>query len=147
MKKTVVLVLSVLFVGTFLMCGCSGTKFKEYQGSAILQGNGGEVYTVDGIDFWHNGEPDRKYKVLGEIEEGHKHRIPLGPLSPASRLFSNPDAGEEAIAKAAEKNGGDAVIFVAKTPQTNTDSDTSTEDQSGHQRRQQYTLIVVKYVE
>ena len=130
-----------VFTAAVLLCGCSSTKFTEYHGSEVLQGAGGEERTVDGIDFWEKGDPDRKYKILGVIEESRKHRLPLGRFS---RIFSNSgdtDDRDSVIAKAAHEHGGDAVIFVDRS---RSQSDIG---QFGEQNHPQYTLVVIKYVE
>jgi hypothetical protein len=146
MEKNTALVLSLLFAGAFLVGGCSTTKFEKYDGSVAPAENVGEVSSVDGIDFWRNGQPDRQYLILGVIEQSHYHRLPLGE---ASRTFSNSgdrEDREEAIAKVAHKNGGNAVIFVAETPESTMDADQSTEESYGHHRHQRFTLLVVKYI-
>jgi hypothetical protein len=138
-------ILSTLFVTAALLCGCSSPKFTEYHGSEVFQGAGGTMRTVDGIDFWENGEPDRKYKILGVIEESHKSRLPFGRFS---RLFSNTGDRDSAIAKFAHKQGGDAVIFAGETPEPSTDSEQSSEGWSGHgNHRRLAKPVVIKYVE
>jgi hypothetical protein len=151
MKKIIKLTLCMLVAGAFLVGGCSSTKFEKYDGSPTPAGNVGEVDSVDGIDFWRNGQPNRQYLILGVIEQSHHHRLPLGRLS---RAFSSPgdsenrqEAREDAIAKVAHKNGGDAVILVAETPEFNPDTDSATDESYGHHRHQEYTLIVVRYVQ
>jgi len=62
-------ILSTLFVATVFLCGCSSTKFTEYHGSEVFQGTGGEVRVVDGIDFWENGDSNRKYKILASLKK------------------------------------------------------------------------------
>ncbi len=136
----------MLFTGAFLIGGCSTAKFEKYDGSPTPEENVGEVDSVDGIDFWRNGQPDRQYLILGVIEQSHHHRLPLGRFS---RVFSgsgDSEDREEAIAKVAHKNGGDAVILVAETPEADPDTDQSIDEPYGHHRHQQFTLIVVKYV-
>lgn len=143
--------LCMLFAGAFLISGCSTTKFEKYDGSPTPAGNVGEVDSIDGIDFWKNGQPNRQYLILGVIEQSHHHRLPLGRLS---RAFSSPgdsenreEAREEAIAKVAHKNGGNAVILVAENPESDTDADESSDETYSHHRHQQFTLIVVRYVQ
>jgi len=132
-------ILSTLFVATVFLCGCSSTKFTEYHGSEVFQGTGGEVRVVDGIDFWENGDSNRKYKILGVIEESHKRGYLPGHFN---RLFSDSGDREKAIAKAAHKQGGDAVVFVSR------DQGQSNMDQSGNGHHQRSTeLVVVKYVD
>jgi hypothetical protein len=108
-------------------------------GSEVFQGAGGSVRVVDGIDFWENGDSNRKYKILGVIDESHKHGYLPGHLN---RLFSDSGDRESAIAKAAHKQGGDAVIFVARAQEP------SSVDQygNGHHRRST-ELVVIKYVD
>jgi len=132
--------ISMAFVATVLLCGCSSTKFTEYHGAEVYQGAGGNVRTVDGIDFWENGEPDRKYKILGVLDEGSKHHLPLGRFS---RVFSgsgNSDARDSAIAKGTHKYGGNAVVFAAKNQEQSDDG------QLGGRNHQRFILVVVKYV-
>ena len=79
-----------VFTAAVLLCGCSSTKFTEYHGSEVLQGAGGEERTVDGIDFWEKGDPDRKYIILGVIEESRKHRLPLGVFHEFFQIQATP---------------------------------------------------------
>jgi len=55
------------FVAAVLLCGCSSAKFTESHGLGVLRGSGGEVRSVDGIDIWENGEPARKFEILGSV--------------------------------------------------------------------------------
>ena len=49
-----------------LLTGCATTDYQPYEGKAnFLQGDGGTKVTVDGVDFWANGSPPRKFLVLG----------------------------------------------------------------------------------
>jgi hypothetical protein len=131
--------LSTLFLATVFLCGCSSTKFTEYHGPEVFQGAGGSVRVVDGIDFWENGDSNRKYKILGVIEESHKRGYLPGRFN---RLFSDSGDREKAIAKAAHKQGGDAVIFVSR------DQEQSNMDHSGNGHHRRSTeLVVVKYVD
>jgi hypothetical protein len=129
MKKSIAL----LFFTAVLLCGCSSTKFTEFKGTGVFQGTGGELRTVDDIDFWENGEPDRKYKILGTLDAGHGHRG--GHL-----LGAFHQDRDTAIAKGVRKHGGDAVIFVAK------DQPPSDEDDFSGKKHQQFTLVVIKYL-
>ena len=123
-------ILSTLFLATVLLCGCSTTNFTEYRGPAVVQGNGGTVRAVDGIDFWENRDPDRKFKILGVIDD----RRGDGILSRSGR--------DSAIAKVAHMRGGDAVILM------NSDRELSGVDQYGNVHYKRNTkLMVVKYEE
>ena len=91
--------LAALLVATLLICGCSTTKFTEYHGSEVFQGKGGgAVSNVDGIDIWEDGDADRKYKILGLIEQSRGERLPFGRFF---RIFSSPGDRDSTIANAA----------------------------------------------
>jgi hypothetical protein len=126
-------------VALFILCGCSSTKFTEYHGSDVFPGKGGgAVSSVDGIDFWEDGDADRKYKILGLIEHSRGQRLPFGRFF---RSFSSSGDQESAIAKAARKQGGDAVIVL------NGDDEQSGGDEfGGGHHRQHKKFVVVKYV-
>ena len=85
-------------IAAFVMTACSHTSFSEYRGADIVQGKGGTVHVVDGIDFWDSGDPDRKYKILGAITDERPNNL-IGLL-----------AGNRAIVKAVRERGGDGVI-------------------------------------
>jgi hypothetical protein len=126
---------SALFVALVLLCGCSTPAFTEYNGSEVFQGTGGEEQNIDGIEFWENGEPARKYRILGVLAEGHDNYRP-GDFS----NFFHSDR-DSAVAKAAREHGGDAVVFVDK------DQGTPNTGQLGSEQHRRFTLVVVKYVE
>ncbi|HXD01657.1 MAG TPA: hypothetical protein VN048_20135 [Verrucomicrobiae bacterium] len=132
--------LSALLVATFLLGGCStSTKFTEYQGTDVFQGKGGgAVSDVDGIDFWEDGDADRKYKILGLIEHSRGKRPPFGRFF---RSFSSSGDSESAIAKAARKNGGDAVIVLGGD-----DEQSGGDDFGERHHRSHKKYLVVKYV-
>ena len=62
-------------LGVFVLTGCntlesafSSTDFSLYQGEPVaFQGEGGENETIDGIDVWRHGFPNRRYRVVGTI--------------------------------------------------------------------------------
>jgi len=136
-----------LIVTVFLLCGCSSTKYTVYHGTEMFQGKGGDVLLVDGIDFYdHEGEPTRKYRILGMIEEAPKHRLPMGRLS---KVFSGSggngsDEKYAAIAKLAHQKGGDAVMVVSGNPEPSGDED---DGGGGRHRHGAKKFVVVKYME
>lgn len=80
----------------------AGTGFLTYEGwDSVQQGKGGEKKVVAGIDFWMQGSPPRRFKILGSIDGAARHGL-MGRIS-----FSNP---EDDVAKQAQKVGGNAVI-------------------------------------
>lgn len=92
--------LLVVALTSALLVSCSTTRFTEYRGASVLQGKGGTVRTVEGIDFWENGEPDRKYRILGIIDDTRGEGL-------ISRAGKDSD-----IAKVARQYGGDAVVLI-----------------------------------
>lgn len=77
------------------LAGCS-TKYSAYHGAKIVEGKGGAVSQTDGIDFWDEGEPPRKYQVIGVISDSRPEGFAMA-------------ARRSQIAKLAKKHGGDAV--------------------------------------
>jgi hypothetical protein len=77
------------------------TKFMEYRGQNIIGGTGGTVKVVDGIDFWETGEPDRKCRIVGEIQYDEE--------------------SDSTIAKVTRKYGGNAVVHAGLDRHGNVD--------------------------
>ncbi len=90
----------VSILAASLAVGCASTNFTEYRGPDLAQGTGGTVRTVDGIEFWENGNPNRKVKILGVIDDKR-----------ADGLFSK-SSRDSALAKTAKSKGGDAVVLM-----------------------------------
>ena len=65
--KNITSTISVAIVA-LLLSGCASVNFTPYRSSEILQGKGGSIRVVKGIDFWENGVPDQKYKIIGIID-------------------------------------------------------------------------------
>jgi len=121
--------LAVLLV-TILATSCSTTNFTEYRGQGVVEGKGGTVRVVEGIDFWENGEPDRKYRILGVIDDSRGDGL-------ISRLGK-----DGAIAKVARERGGDAVILSGSSRELR-----GVDLDSGAAYHRRITkLVVVKYV-
>jgi len=90
-----------------LLLGCSAASaadFVSYEGKdAVQEGNGGEKKIVDGVDFWSNGAPPRKFKVIGYITDSRFKSGLIGMMRMSGL--------ESSIAKETKKAGGDAVIL------------------------------------
>ena len=81
------------------MVACATVDYQPYEGrNNVFEGEGGTKVAVDGIDFWANGTPPRKFAIVGvvtgEIGSGY---------------------GDEAIirssvARAVKERGGNAAI-------------------------------------
>jgi hypothetical protein len=98
MKKITIPALTLVF---FLISGCSlvKTDYKSFEGSqsGIVQGKGGSKVIIDEMDIWDDGEPPRKFKLIGFIDDTRE----TGLLQISSR---------KNIVKKAHEVGGDAVI-------------------------------------
>ena len=85
---------------------------------------------VDGIDFWENGDPNKKYEILGVIDDNR-----------GDGIFTHLGR-DSAIAKVAHEKGGNAVILM------HSDRVLSGVDPYGNvDCRRDTKVMVVKYVE
>jgi hypothetical protein len=91
--------LSVLGVLCTLLCSCADTQYYTYSGSRVCQGAGGAARSIDGIDFWIEGSPAKRFQVIGVITDDRR----------GSRIAMALRNG--VIAKLAKQNGGDAVML------------------------------------
>ena len=128
MKKLFFLIFVLL-----VLTGCASTKYSAYEGDNVFVGEGGTKEMVEGIELWKQGEPPRKYKLLGVIEDERTD----GPIARA--------AFHKDIAKKARDSGGDAIILLSEKSQIegyNIDFDSSSE-----YRTNKSLFAVIKYVE
>lgn len=89
-----------------LVMGCATTEYKSFEGKAnVFEGEGGTKVIVDGMELWDNGDPPRKFKVLGIIDDERP-----GGLIPMSQLRSD-------MVKKALEAGGDALIQLGSQSQ------------------------------
>ena len=85
----------------FTLAACATVDFQPYEGkNNLYEGEGGTKVVVDGIDFWANGSPPRKYSIIGMV---------------VSEIGSG--VGDEAIIRSSvagevKKQGGDAAVQV-----------------------------------
>jgi catalase (peroxidase I) len=118
-----------LLAALLVTTGCASTNFTEYRGPDLREGSGGTVRTVDGIEFWENGNPNRKFKILGVIEDRR-----------GDGLFSG--SADKSLANLAKAKGGTAVILMQRTKQP------AGIDEYGNIRlRVSNKVMVVKYVD
>ena len=98
--------IALAFAGFFFSASIAAAQeFVQYEGrNSIHEGQGGNRKTVNGVDFWSDGEPPRRYQVLGTITD-ERHKTGLWGMISMSNLESD-------IAKSAKGAGGDAVILV-----------------------------------
>jgi hypothetical protein len=85
---------------------CASTQFKSFEGrSNIVEGQGGTKVVVDGMDVWDNGDPPRRFQLLGIIEDERP-----GGILPMSQLRSD-------MVKKAREVGGTALIQIRSESQ------------------------------
>ena len=86
-------------------CASVTTEYKTFEGvrAGIVEGKGGAKVVVDGMEIWDDGEPPRKFKILGFIDETRK-------ADWMSIWLPSSHPGD--IVKKARVAGGDAVIKV-----------------------------------
>lgn len=91
----------ILFLIAVTLAACATVDFQPYEGkNNLYEGEGGTKVVVDGIDFWANGSPPRKYSIIGMV---------------VSEIGSG--VGDEAIIRSSvagevKKQGGDAAVQV-----------------------------------
>jgi hypothetical protein len=96
----------ILVTLAMLIVGCTSTDFQSWEGrNSIVEGRGGTRKVVDGMDIWTHGDPPRRFKVMGIIEDERP-----GGIIPMARLKHD-------IVDKARANGGTAVIFVSSASQ------------------------------
>lgn len=97
----------LLLLSVSLLAACATTTFKAFETREplIINGTGGTRTVQDGMDIWNSGEPPRKFKVIGIIEDDRP-----GGVIPMAQLRSD-------IVRKAREAGGQAVIQVRSQSQ------------------------------
>ena len=73
-------------------------EYATYEGlDAIQQGRGGTKITKNGIDYWTNGTPPRRFQVLGFLTDARKNRLVDGNV-----------VGSKSVAEKTLRVGGSA---------------------------------------
>ncbi len=106
MKRGLVLrkALACVAVASIASTAMAAPEFLAYEGrNSIHEGQGGEKKTLNGIDFWMNGDPPHRFQVLGSLID-RRHKTGIYGMIRMSSL-------DDDIAKAAKAAGGDAVIL------------------------------------
>jgi len=98
--------IALLVTLTFLCTSCTSTDFQSWEGrNSVVEGHGGTRKVVDGMDVWTHGDPPRRFKVLGIIEDERP-----GGIIPMARLKHD-------IVQNARASGGNAIILVSSASQ------------------------------
>jgi hypothetical protein len=82
----------------------AGDQLSTYEGpDAVQTGSGGAKITKDGVDFWTDGTPPRRYQILGFLTDTRK-----------DKLLSGHAVGSSGLAKHVRQAGGDALIVMGQ---------------------------------
>jgi hypothetical protein len=96
----------VAVASLIVLVGCTSTDFQAWEGrNSVIEGQGGTRKVVDGLDVWTNGDPPRRFRILGIIDDERP-----GGIIPMARLKHD-------IAEKARQHGGDAVIIISSSSQ------------------------------
>lgn len=101
MKKTT-MIAALTTVLLLSGCACVTTEYKAFEGmrEGIIDGKGGTKVVVDGMEIWDGGEPPRKFKILGFIDDNRG----------AGWMQMHVSSVRDDIVEKARDAGGDAVI-------------------------------------
>jgi len=100
-------------ISSLVLASCavySHSTFSRWSGPAIFRGTGGTVRSVNGIDIWANGAPDRRFRLLGFLEQANLND------DSALAILANVTSDQSLVADA-KKAGGDAIILVSANTQ------------------------------
>ena len=102
--KTSLAVLAVLVLA--LVAGCATIQYKPYEAKDnLFEGKGGTKVVVDGMEIWDNGDPPRKFKLLGIIDDQRP-----GGIIPMSQLHHD-------VVRKAREAGGNALVQIGNQSQ------------------------------
>jgi hypothetical protein len=94
-----------------LASAANAQDFIGFEGkNAVREGEGGAKKTVEGVDFWSDGAPPRKFRLLGYVTD-RRHKSGLIGMASMASL-------EKDVANVVKKNGGDAAILMASEAET-----------------------------
>jgi hypothetical protein len=88
---------------TLLFAGCAQTDYQVYEGRGgpkIVEGQGGTKTVIDGYEVWDNGNPPRRYQVLGVVE-----------IEDFDNVFGRQRIRSALVDHIKEKNGNAAVVI------------------------------------
>lgn len=85
-----------------LLTGCAAVDYQPYEGKpgTSFKGQGGTKLVVEGVEFWDNGSPPRKFKLLGYA---------TGAIGAG---YGADDIIRSSIAAKVKAQGGNAAILV-----------------------------------
>jgi hypothetical protein len=85
-------------------CACTTTEYKIFEGerAGIMEGKGGSKLVVKGMEVWDTGEPPRKFKILGFIDDNRD----------TGWTGEDTQSVREDVVEKARGAGGDAVVRI-----------------------------------
>jgi hypothetical protein len=97
----------VLVLCALALVACATTTYKTFEtrGDGIIEGKGGTKSVQDGMDIWDYGDPPRRFRVIGIIDDERP-----GGLIPMSQLPLD-------MVKKAKEVGGHALIQIRSQAQ------------------------------
>lgn len=92
---------TLLLLIAVLLSACAVTEYRSFEArSNVFEGVGGTKVVVDGMEIWETGDPPRKFKVVGVIDDQRP-----GGILPMAQLRSD-------VVKKAREVGGEALILL-----------------------------------
>ena len=135
MGGTLKMIMAVSSLIILASCASSDPEFTAYKDNTLFEGHGGVVRSVNGIELWTDGSPDRKFRILGVVvvKPGTKFRLPglLNELAQAGQSMQS--SPESHLASEAKAHGGDAVIIVQNGRKHDSASDPESGTGSGNE--------------
>lgn len=102
MERTII----ALAIVAFAAAGCATTEVNEFRaapGQEILEGKGGAVKVVNGMEVWlDGGSPPRAFRIIAEASTDYRTGALDGAMQKNNAL--------EQLVEEAKKRGADAVV-------------------------------------
>ncbi len=91
-----------LVIGALAAPATAGVQFSTYEGpDAVQTGTGGAKISKEGVDFWTQGTPPRRFQVLGFLTDSRQ-----------DKRISGKAIGSKGLARRVTDAGGDALIVI-----------------------------------
>jgi len=102
MKTTMITALTTVLL--LAGCACATTEYKVFEGvgTGIMEGKGGAKVVVKGMEVWDTGEPPRKFKILGFVDDNRD----------TGWTGEDKQSVREDVVEKARGAGGDAVVKI-----------------------------------
>lgn len=99
--RRMLLGVAALAIVSAASAGLARSQFAAVpDGGAVFEGEGGISIARDGVDFWTNGTPARRFQVLGTLTDRRSGALSAGQA-----------VGSPALARQARELGADGLIL------------------------------------